>query len=46
MEIKIKSGKDAGALFEDWRKARSVWECASPLALWDGCPVHNDLRLV
>ena len=28
--------QDAGALTESSRIARSVWECASPLALWEG----------
>jgi hypothetical protein len=38
--------QDAGALFDDWRKARSVLEGASPLALWAGWQVHHDHMLV
>jgi hypothetical protein len=27
--------QDAGAISDDSQTTRSVWECASPLALWD-----------
>jgi hypothetical protein len=36
--------QDAGALTEDARMARSVLECASPLALWDGTEVAADVN--
>ena len=51
MDMRGKSGggplQDAGALTEDSRTARSVLECASPLALWAGarCGAGSGLAL-